>query len=54
MKVIVGLLLVIHDEASHLLSALLSRERPDPAAELLHALNVDQAETRSRLAECGK
>jgi ATP-dependent Clp protease ATP-binding subunit ClpA len=41
-------------ETSHFLLALLARERPDPAAELLHALNVDPSEARSRLAECGK
>ncbi|HZD69764.1 MAG TPA: Clp protease N-terminal domain-containing protein [Actinomycetes bacterium] len=36
-------------EVRHLLLALLSRERPDPAAELLAALGVDPAEARDRL-----
>jgi ATP-dependent Clp protease ATP-binding subunit ClpA len=36
-------------EARHLLLALLSRERPDPAAELLAALGVDPAQVRARL-----
>ena len=36
-------------EPSHFLLALLDRERPDPAAELLHALNVDRSQVRSRL-----
>lgn len=34
----------------HFLLALLSRERPDPAAELLHALRVDAEAVRERLA----
>ncbi|WP_322770355.1 Clp protease N-terminal domain-containing protein [Frankia sp. Cr1] len=33
----------------HVLLALLARERPDPAAELLHALGVDPAMVRDRL-----
>jgi DNA-binding Lrp family transcriptional regulator len=32
------------------LLALLSRELPDPAAELLHALGADPAAVRERLA----
>jgi ATP-dependent Clp protease ATP-binding subunit ClpA len=36
-------------EARHFLLALLLRERPDPAAELLGALEVDPAQVRSRL-----
>jgi ATP-dependent Clp protease ATP-binding subunit ClpA len=36
-------------EARHLLLALLSRERPDPAAELLAALGVDPDAARKRL-----
>ncbi len=32
------------------LVALLTRDRPDPAAELLHALGVDAVATRNRLA----
>ena len=36
--------------ASHFLRALLSRDRPDPAAELLHALGVDREAVRERLA----
>jgi ATP-dependent Clp protease ATP-binding subunit ClpA len=35
--------------ADHFLLALLSRERPDPAAELLHALGVDPGAVRERL-----
>jgi len=38
-------------EARHFLLALLLRERPDPAAELLGALEVDPAQVRSRLGE---
>ena len=38
-----------HIEARHLLLGILTRERPDPAAELLAAMNVDVAETRERL-----
>jgi ATP-dependent Clp protease ATP-binding subunit ClpA len=38
-------------ETRHFLLALLSRERPDPAAELLHALGVDPVAVRRRLAE---
>jgi ATP-dependent Clp protease ATP-binding subunit ClpA len=34
----------------HFLLALLSLERPDPAAELLHALGADPAVVRERLA----
>ena len=34
----------------HFLLALLSRELPDPAAELLHALGADPAAVRERLA----
>jgi ATP-dependent Clp protease ATP-binding subunit ClpA len=36
-------------EARDFLVALLERERPDPAAELLAALNVDRSQVRSRL-----
>jgi ATP-dependent Clp protease ATP-binding subunit ClpA len=36
-------------EARFLLLALLDRERPDPAAELLAALGVDPSEARKRL-----
>jgi ATP-dependent Clp protease ATP-binding subunit ClpA len=36
-------------EARHFVFALLDRERPDPAAELLQALNVDRSRVRSRL-----
>ena len=36
-------------EARQFLLALLDRERPDPAAELLHALNVDRSQVRDRL-----
>jgi ATP-dependent Clp protease ATP-binding subunit ClpA len=36
-------------EARFLLLALLTRERPDPAAELLAALGIDPAEPRERL-----
>lgn len=38
-------------EARHLLSAVLARQRPDPAAELLRALGVDTAAARDRLAQ---
>ncbi len=38
-------------QSRHLLLALLSCERPDPAAELLAALDVDPADVRARLAE---
>jgi ATP-dependent Clp protease ATP-binding subunit ClpA len=38
-------------QAGHLLLALLSRQRPDPAAELLQALGVDPAATRHRLTQ---
>lgn len=31
--------------------ALLERERPDPAAELLHAIGVDRTQVRNRLRE---
>jgi hypothetical protein len=37
-------------EATHVLLALLSLPRPDPAAELLGALGVDPAQVRKRLA----
>jgi len=37
-------------DTGHFLLALLSRERPDPAAELLHALGIDPVAVRSRLA----
>jgi len=37
-------------DATHLLLALLARQRPDPAAELLGALGVDPAQVRKRLA----
>lgn len=36
-------------EPRHFLLALLDRERPDPAAELLRALGVDPTQVRSRL-----
>jgi ATP-dependent Clp protease ATP-binding subunit ClpA len=36
-------------ETTHFLLALLSLRRPDPAAELLHALGVDPAAVRERL-----
>jgi ATP-dependent Clp protease ATP-binding subunit ClpA len=36
-------------EERHMLLGVLSRERPDPAAELLAALGVDAAEARARL-----
>jgi ATP-dependent Clp protease ATP-binding subunit ClpA len=36
-------------EARHFLLALLDCERPDPAAELLHALRVDRSVVRARL-----
>lgn len=36
-------------ERRHFLLALLDRERPDPAAELLRALGVDPQQVRSRL-----
>jgi len=36
-------------DTSHFLLALLSRQRPDPAAELLAALGVDPAAVRKRL-----
>jgi len=35
----------------HVLLSLLSRPRPDPAADLLDALTVDRAEARRRLQE---
>jgi len=38
-----------HIEARHLLLGILSRERPDPAAELLAAMDVDVAGARARL-----
>ena len=37
-------------ESCDFLLALLNRERPDPAGELLHALGVNAVETRHRLA----
>jgi ATP-dependent Clp protease ATP-binding subunit ClpA len=37
--------------AEHVLLALLSRERPDPAAELFHAIGVDRTQIRNRLRE---
>ncbi|MFE5856337.1 Clp protease N-terminal domain-containing protein [Streptomyces sp. NPDC056500] len=36
-------------EAEHLLLAILSCERPDPAAELVAALHIDRTEVRDRL-----
>ena len=36
-------------DTTHFLLALLSRQRPDPAAELLDALGVDPAAARKRL-----
>jgi len=36
-------------ETRHFLLALLDRERPDPAAELLDSLGVDRLQVRSRL-----
>ncbi|HEY8821266.1 MAG TPA: Clp protease N-terminal domain-containing protein [Dermatophilaceae bacterium] len=38
-------------ETRQFLLALLDRERPDPAAELLRALGVDAADVRKRLGE---
>ncbi len=38
-----------HIETRHFLLALLPVKRPDPAAELLHALGVDPATVRERL-----
>jgi ATP-dependent Clp protease ATP-binding subunit ClpA len=38
-----------HIEARHLLLGILTRERPDPAAELLAAMDVDVASARDRL-----
>jgi ATP-dependent Clp protease ATP-binding subunit ClpA len=38
-----------HIEARHLLLGILTRERPDPAAELLAAMDVDVAGARERL-----
>lgn len=38
----------------HFLLALLSRERPDPAGELLHALGIDAATVRERLARADR
>lgn len=38
-------------ETRQFLVALLDRERPDPAAELLHALGVDTSAVRARLEE---
>lgn len=38
-----------HIEVRHLLLALLSCERPDPAAEMLAALGIDPAQARDRL-----
>ena len=38
-----------HIEARHLLLGILARERPDPAAELLAAMEVDVASARDRL-----
>jgi ATP-dependent Clp protease ATP-binding subunit ClpA len=40
-------------ETRHLLLALLARERPDPAAELLQALGVDRSQVRNRLEGTG-
>ncbi|MCZ7664903.1 MAG: hypothetical protein M5U22_19155 [Thermoleophilia bacterium] len=39
-------------ETHHFLLALLSRKRPDPAAQLLEALSVDPSLVRNRLTEC--
>jgi len=36
--------------STHLLLALLDRDRPDPAAELLAALHIDRADVRRRAA----
>jgi ATP-dependent Clp protease ATP-binding subunit ClpA len=38
-------------ETRHFLLALLARECPDPAAELLRALGVDRSQVRNRLEE---
>lgn len=38
-------------ETRHFLMALLARERPDPAAELLHALGIVRSQVRRRLDE---
>ncbi len=40
-------------QARHLLLALLTRQSPDPAGQLLDALGVDAAAARARLAEAG-
>jgi len=42
-----------HIEAGHLLLGILTRERPDPAAELLAAMDVDVASARERLKRSG-
>jgi len=39
---------------NHFLIALLRRQRPDPAAELLEELGVDREATRGRVAELGE
>lgn len=41
-------------ELRDFLLALLTRERPDPAAELLHALGVDAVGARNRLTAAGE
>jgi ATP-dependent Clp protease ATP-binding subunit ClpA len=40
-----------HIQTRHFLLALLARDRPDPAAELLVALGVDRSQVRGRLEE---
>lgn len=39
-----------HIGGEHVLRALMSRQRPDPAAELMHALGVDRASVVGRLS----
>jgi ATP-dependent Clp protease ATP-binding subunit ClpA len=41
-------------EARHFLLALLARESPDPAADLLAALGIDRAQVRTRLGRSGE
>ena len=41
-------------ETRHFLLALLARDCPDPAAELLRALGVDRSQVRKRLEETGE
>lgn len=41
-------------DGGHFLMALLSLHRPDPAAELIHALGVDPAAVRDRLTDLSR